>query len=83
MQGLVDSAAQLAGLQEILTGMKVEFILDPLLVRGLDYYSRSVFEWITESLGAQGTICAGGSLATLIPPSVIMIILVILVRLPR
>jgi histidyl-tRNA synthetase len=38
----------------------VPYIVNPRLVRGLDYYSRSVFEWITESLGAQGTICAGG-----------------------
>ena len=38
----------------------VEFEINPRLVRGLDYYNRTVFEWITGSLGAQGTICAGG-----------------------
>jgi histidyl-tRNA synthetase len=38
----------------------ISYVVNPRLVRGLDYYSRSVFEWITESLGAQGTICAGG-----------------------
>jgi histidyl-tRNA synthetase len=34
--------------------------VNPCLVRGLDYYSRTVFEWVTDQLGAQGTVCAGG-----------------------
>ena len=38
----------------------VPFVVNPLLVRGLDYYSKTVFEWITTELGAQGTVCAGG-----------------------
>ncbi|APZ43068.1 histidine--tRNA ligase [Acidihalobacter ferrooxydans] len=38
----------------------IEYVVNPSLVRGLDYYSRTVFEWITDELGAQGTICAGG-----------------------
>ncbi len=38
----------------------VAYVVNPRLVRGLDYYSRTVFEWVTESLGAQGTVCAGG-----------------------
>jgi histidyl-tRNA synthetase len=38
----------------------IPFHLNPRLVRGLDYYNRTVFEWITEDLGAQGTVCAGG-----------------------
>ncbi len=38
----------------------VAYELNPRLVRGLDYYTRTVFEWVTESLGAQGTICGGG-----------------------
>jgi histidyl-tRNA synthetase len=38
----------------------VAFVVNPRLVRGLDYYSRTVFEWITDRLGAQGTVCAGG-----------------------
>lgn len=38
----------------------VPYVVNPRLVRGLDYYSNTVFEWITESLGAQGTVCAGG-----------------------
>ena len=38
----------------------VDYVLNPRLVRGLDYYSRTVFEWVTDRLGAQGTVCAGG-----------------------
>lgn len=38
----------------------VAYVRNPRLVRGIDYYSRTVFEWITDSLGAQGTVCAGG-----------------------
>jgi len=38
----------------------VEFVINPRLVRGLDYYSRTVFEWVTDDLGAQSAVCAGG-----------------------
>ncbi|RTZ58807.1 MAG: histidine--tRNA ligase, partial [Gammaproteobacteria bacterium] len=38
----------------------IEYTVNPRLVRGLDYYSKTVFEWITDELGAQGTVCAGG-----------------------
>lgn len=38
----------------------VDYIINPRLVRGLDYYVRTVFEWVTDKLGAQGTVCAGG-----------------------
>ena len=38
----------------------VAYIVNPQLVRGLDYYNRTVFEWVTDQLGAQGTVCAGG-----------------------
>jgi histidyl-tRNA synthetase len=38
----------------------VKYVVNPRLVRGLDYYSRTVFEWVTTLLGAQGTVCAGG-----------------------
>ena len=38
----------------------ITYCVNPCLVRGLDYYSRTVFEWVTDQLGAQGTICAGG-----------------------
>jgi histidyl-tRNA synthetase len=47
-------------LRHILDAAGVKFIEDPLLVRGLDYYTDTVFEWITHSLGAQGTVSAGG-----------------------
>ncbi|MES9957613.1 MAG: histidine--tRNA ligase [Sedimenticola sp.] len=38
----------------------VAYVINPRLVRGLDYYARTVFEWVTDRLGAQGTVCAGG-----------------------
>lgn len=38
----------------------IKYVLNDRLVRGLDYYNRTVFEWVTDSLGAQGTVCAGG-----------------------
>jgi histidyl-tRNA synthetase len=38
----------------------IRYEINPYLVRGLDYYSRTVFEWVTDRLGAQGTVCAGG-----------------------
>ena len=47
----------------VCTGLRtaeVEFVVNPRLVRGLDYYARTVFEWVTTELGAQGTVCAGG-----------------------
>jgi len=47
-------------LQSSLRDAGVSFTVNPRLVRGLDYYNNMVFEWITESLGAQGTVCAGG-----------------------
>ena len=45
---------------ERLTQAGIKFEVNPRLVRGLDYYNRTVFEWVTDSLGAQGTVCAGG-----------------------
>jgi histidyl-tRNA synthetase len=47
-------------LQELLREAGVPYTVNPRLVRGLDYYNRTVFEWVTDRLGAQGTICAGG-----------------------
>jgi len=47
-------------LQELLDAAGVAYRVNPRLVRGLDYYNRTVFEWLTDKLGAQGTICAGG-----------------------
>jgi histidyl-tRNA synthetase len=46
--------------QEILRRHEVAYEINPRLVRGLDYYNRTVFEWVTTRLGAQGTLCAGG-----------------------
>jgi histidyl-tRNA synthetase len=43
-----------------LRAASVPYTLNPRLVRGLDYYNRTVFEWVTDRLGAQGTVCAGG-----------------------
>lgn len=45
---------------ERLTKLGVSYRINPALVRGLDYYNRTVFEWVTQHLGAQGTVCAGG-----------------------
>lgn len=47
-------------LQEYLARLGIAYTLNPRLVRGLDYYCHAVFEWVTDDLGAQGTICAGG-----------------------
>jgi histidyl-tRNA synthetase len=47
-------------LQEILDAVEIKYVINPRLVRGLDYYNRTVFEWITDELGAQGAVCAGG-----------------------
>jgi histidyl-tRNA synthetase len=49
-----------AEVQALLTAAGIPFVVNPSLVRGLDYYNRTVFEWVTQSLGAQGTLCAGG-----------------------
>jgi len=55
-----DSRAHFETLQELLREAGVPYTVNPRLVRGLDYYNRTVFEWVTDRLGAQGTICAGG-----------------------
>jgi histidyl-tRNA synthetase len=47
-------------LQQLLRSAGVEFTVNPQLVRGLDYYNLTVFEWVTDRLGAQGTVCGGG-----------------------
>jgi len=47
-------------LQAMLRAAGVAFVINPRLVRGLDYYNATVFEWTTDRLGAQGTVCAGG-----------------------
>jgi histidyl-tRNA synthetase len=55
-----DSLAHFEGLKKLLAAAGVEFTLNARLVRGLDYYNLTVFEWITDALGAQGTVCGGG-----------------------
>lgn len=47
-------------LQELLTQMNIPFIIDPSIVRGLDYYTKTVFEFISNDIGSQGTVCGGG-----------------------
>ncbi len=72
MQALVDNAptlmsylgeeskAHFKGLTDTLDALGIAYTINQRLVRGLDYYSKTVFEWVTTELGAQGTICAGG-----------------------
>ncbi|WP_442769238.1 histidine--tRNA ligase [Zoogloea ramigera] len=72
LQGIVEAAPKLAdflgeeslkhfdGVQTILKDAGLPYRINHRLVRGLDYYNRTVFEWVTTRLGAQGTICAGG-----------------------
>ena len=55
-----ESRAHFDRVQQLLTDVGVEFTLNPRLVRGLDYYSRTVFEWLTDRLGSQSAICSGG-----------------------
>ncbi len=55
-----ESREHFAGLKLRLDKMGIEYQVNTRLVRGIDYYNRTVFEWITDDLGAQGTICAGG-----------------------
>ncbi len=47
-------------LRTLLDAAGIEYVINPRLVRGLDYYNKTVFEWVTDQLGAQGTVCAGG-----------------------
>lgn len=55
-----ESADHFAELCELLDFNQQAYVINPRLVRGLDYYSHTVFEWVTDTLGAQGTVCAGG-----------------------
>jgi len=55
-----ESLAHFEGVRKILDHNNVQYTVNPRLVRGIDYYNRTVFEWVTDKLGAQGTICAGG-----------------------
>jgi histidyl-tRNA synthetase len=54
------SLAHFEALKKLLSAAGVEFTLNARLVRGLDYYNLTVFEWVSDALGAQGTVCGGG-----------------------
>jgi len=56
----VESLAHFEGVQTLLREAAIPFRINPRLVRGLDYYNRTVFEWVTDKLGAQATVCGGG-----------------------
>ena len=72
MQNLIDAAPELqhsldqqasehfSELKQILDHAEIPYVVNQRLVRGLDYYCHTVFEWVTDTLGAQGTVCAGG-----------------------
>ena len=55
-----DSRAHFDGLRALLDEAGIGYVVNPRLVRGLDYYNRTVFEWVTDALGAQGTVAGGG-----------------------
>jgi histidyl-tRNA synthetase len=55
-----ESIAHFDGVKRILDHNNIPYTVNARLVRGLDYYNRTVFEWVTDELGAQGTVCAGG-----------------------
>ena len=61
-----DARDHFSELCEILDLCEINYCVNPRLVRGLDYYSHTVFEWVTDTLGAQGTVCAGGRYDSLI-----------------
>ena len=72
LEKLIQSAPQMADtldeeskehfelLQNILNSVNISYTINPRMVRGLDYYNRTVFEWVTDQLGAQSAVCAGG-----------------------
>lgn len=55
-----ESAEHFETLQALLDAAEIGYTVNPRLVRGLDYYNRTVFEWVTDALGSQGAVCAGG-----------------------
>ena len=55
-----ESREHFAGLRARLDAAGIPYVINPKLVRGLDYYGKTVFEWVTDQLGSQGTVCAGG-----------------------
>ena len=61
-----DTRAEFEQLLAYLNALGIEYVVNPRLVRGLDYYNKTVFEWTTEHLGAQSTVCGGGRYDTLV-----------------
>ena len=61
-----DSTDHFEALCAILDAAEVPYTINRRIVRGLDYYNRTVFEWVTDELGAQGTVCGGGRYDALI-----------------
>jgi len=55
-----ESSEHFQTLKDLLDAAGVTYTINPRLVRGLDYYSRTVFEWVTDALGSQGAVCSGG-----------------------
>lgn len=55
-----ESAEHFDALKSLLDGAGIRYSVNPRLVRGLDYYNRTVFEWVTDALGSQGAVCSGG-----------------------
>lgn len=55
-----DCEAHFESVKSLLDNMGIEYTVDPTIVRGLDYYNRTVFEFISDNIGAQGTVCGGG-----------------------
>jgi histidyl-tRNA synthetase len=61
-----ETQAEFADLLSQLDALGIAYFVNPRLVRGLDYYNKTVFEWTTEHLGAQSTVCGGGRYDTLV-----------------
>ena len=68
LQDYIDdnTRAEFEQLLAYLNALGIEYVVNPRLVRGLDYYNKTVFEWTTEHLGAQSTVCGGGRYDTLV-----------------
>jgi histidyl-tRNA synthetase len=62
-----ESVVHFERLCQLLKAAGVDYVVNPRLVRGLDYYTKTVFEWMTDALGAQGTVCGGGRYDGLVP----------------
>lgn len=55
-----DCKGHFEGVKSYLSAMNIDFVINPRIVRGLDYYTRTVFEFVSQDIGAQGTVCGGG-----------------------